>query len=208
MLKINDSLTLYWFGHASFKLVASDKIIYIDPWKVKKDRANLILLTHSHFDHLSLDDIRRIQTDETVIVATKDSLEKLSGNLIEVKADDTAEVGDIRIEVVPAYNIGKSYHPKTSRWVGYIIEVGSKRIYHAGDTDAIPEMKDLEVDVALLPVSGTYTMTAEEAAGIANEFKPKVAIPMHWGGIVGSREDAERFKELFRGETEILEPAA
>jgi L-ascorbate metabolism protein UlaG (beta-lactamase superfamily) len=207
MLKINDAITLTWLGHASFKLNDREKTIYFDPWKVKKgELADLILITHSHFDHLSPDDLRRIQKKETVIVATKDSASKLKGDIRTIKPGDKITVDDIQIETIHAYNIGKNYHPKTNGWVGFIVTIGGKRIYHAGDTDAIPEMKRLSVDVALLPIGGTYTMTAEEAAEIANEFKPTSAIPMHWGAIVGSKADAERFKKLFKGETNILQP--
>ncbi len=189
---------LTWLGHASFKLKAGDKTIYIDPWKVKKGEADLILITHSHFDHLSPDDVRRIQKKDTVIIATKDSASKLKG--------DNVDIDDMQIQAVPAYNIGKNYHPKTNGWVGFVITLGGKKIYHAGDTDAIPEMKRVSVDTALLPIGGTYTMTADEAAQIANEFGPKLVVPMHWGTIVGSEADAERFKGLFKGETSILKP--
>ncbi len=208
MLKIEDRVSLHWLGHASFKLDARGRLIYFDPWKVKKDRASLILITHSHFDHLSLDDVRKIQTKETTIVATKDSASKLRGDVRIIAAGDSIDVEGVGVEAVPSYNIGKNYHPKTSGWVGYILTIDGVKIYHAGDTDAIEEMKKLEVDVALLPVGGTYTMTAEEAAGIANEFKPKISIPMHWGSIVGSEADAHRFRDLFQGKTVILKPEA
>ncbi|HWP91544.1 MAG TPA: MBL fold metallo-hydrolase [Thermodesulfobacteriota bacterium] len=206
MLKISDDIILTWLGHASFKLEAGDKTIYIDPWKVKKGQADLIFITHSHFDHLSPDDVRRIQKKDTVIIATKDSASKLKGNIRTVKPGDNVEIDDIQIQAVPAYNIGKNYHPKTNDWVGFVVTLGGRKIYHAGDTDAIPEMKKISVDIALLPIGGTYTMTAEEAAQIANEFSPRLVVPMHWGTIVGSEADAERFKGLFKGETSILKP--
>ncbi len=206
MLKISESIMLTWLGHASFKLKAGDKTIYIDPWKVKKGEADLILITHSHFDHLSPDDVRRIQKKDTVIIATKDSASKLKGDIKTVKPGDNVDIDDMQIQAVPAYNIGKNYHPKTNGWVGFVITLGGKKIYHAGDTDAIPEMKRVSVDTALLPIGGTYTMTADEAAQIANEFGPKLVVPMHWGTIVGSEADAERFKGLFKGETSILKP--
>jgi len=206
MLEISDRLRIYWLGHASFRIEAGEKVIYIDPWNVKKDKAHFILITHSHFDHLSLDDIRKIQTDDTILVATKDSATKLKGDVRTIKPGDNLELEGIHIEAIASYNVGKSFHPKSSEWVGYNLTTEGKRIYHAGDSDATAEMKGLIVDIALLPVGGTYTMTAEEAAGAANEFKPKIAVPMHWGEIVGSRADAERFRELFNGETVILEP--
>ncbi|GIW48376.1 MAG: metal-dependent hydrolase [Deltaproteobacteria bacterium] len=207
MIRVGENVALSWLGHASFRIEFGDKVIYIDPWKIKrKEEASLVLITHSHFDHLSVDDVKRVQGSGTVIVATRDSASKLKGDIRIVKPGDSVTVNDIGIEAVPAYNIGKSYHPKSNGWVGFILDLGGTRIYHAGDTDAIPEMKKIKADVALLPVGGTYTMTAQEAAEIANEFKPKTAIPMHWGTIVGSREDAERFKDIFEGETLILEP--
>lgn len=207
MIRVGENVALSWLGHASFRIEFGDKVIYIDPWKIKrKEEASLVLITHSHFDHLSVDDVKRVQGSGTVIVATRDSASKLKGDIRIVKPGDSVTVNDIDIEAVPAYNIGKSYHPKSNGWVGFILDLGGTRIYHAGDTDAIPEMKKIKADVALLPVGGTYTMTAQEAAEIANEFKPKTAIPMHWGTIVGSREDAERFKDIFEGETLILEP--
>lgn len=206
MSDVTEKIKLYWLGHASFKLDVDGTLIYFDPWKVKKDRANLILITHSHFDHLSLDDVRKVQTKETTIVATKDSASKLSGDVRIIAAGDVIDFEGVSIEAVPSYNIGKNYHPKTSGWVGYIVTVDGIRIYHAGDTDRIEEMRKLKVDIALLPVGGTYTMSADEAAGIANEFKPRIAIPMHWGSIVGSEADAHRFRDRFEGEAIILKP--
>jgi L-ascorbate metabolism protein UlaG (beta-lactamase superfamily) len=206
MLELSENLKLFWLGHASFRLEADGKTIYFDPWKVKKDKADLIFITHSHFDHLSLDDIRKVQKKETVIVATRDSATKLKGDVKVLRPGDNIEIEGIRIEAVPSYNVGKNFHPKANGWVGYIVTINGKRLYHTGDSDAISEMRGLSVDVALLPIGGTYTMTAEEAADIANEFKPKLVVPMHWGEIVGSKVDAERFRELFNGETVILEP--
>jgi L-ascorbate metabolism protein UlaG (beta-lactamase superfamily) len=206
MFEVTPRIKLYWLGHASFKLDADGKLIYFDPWNVKKDKANLILITHSHFDHLSLDDVRKIQTKKTVIVATKDCASKLSGDVRIISAGDNIEIEGVKVEAIPSYNIGKNYHPKTSGWVGYIVTVDGIRIYHAGDTDALDDLKKLKVDIALLPVGGTYTMSADEAAGIANVSRPKIAIPMHWGSIVGSESDAHRFRDLFEGETVILKP--
>jgi L-ascorbate metabolism protein UlaG (beta-lactamase superfamily) len=205
MLTVSDNIKIFWIGHASFRIETEGKNIYLDPWKVTKGTADIILITHSHFDHLSLDDIKKVRTDKTVIVATRDSSSKLKGDVRIVKPGDSIEIDGIKVEAIPSYNIGKSFHPKANGWVGYLLSTSGKRIYHAGDTDAISEMKKLSVDVALLPVGGAYTMTAEEAAKIANEFKPAVVVPMHWGDIVGSKSDAERFRELFNGNTEILE---
>jgi len=193
-----------WLGHASFK-ITNEKVIYIDPWNLrKKDQADIILITHPHYDHLSVADISKIQTRDTVIVTTADGAQKLKGNVKKVKPGDFLTVKEVKIEVVPAYNIGKNFHPKENEWVGFIIEVGGKRIYHSGDTDFIPEMEKLKVDVALLPVGGTYTMNAEEAAKAAKSINPQIAIPMHYGDIVGSIDDAEGFKKTSPVKVKIL----
>lgn len=195
-----------WLGHAGFKLIGS-KIIYIDPWQINDgDKADLILITHDHYDHLSVDDIDQVKKKDTIIVTTEDCARKLSGNLKIIKVNDKINVNGVGIEAVPAYNVNKRFHPKQNNWVGYVVEFDGERIYHAGDTDLIPEMENLRnIDVALLPVSGTYVMTAEEAAEAVKKIKCKKAIGMHWGVIVGDIGDAERFKELAECEVEILE---
>jgi len=193
-----------WLGHASFK-ITNDKVLYIDPWKLKrKDKADVILITHSHYDHLSLKDISKIQTEDTVIVIPPDGASKLKGNIKTVRPGDGLTVKGIDIEVVPAYNIKKDYHPKENRWVGFIINIKGTRIYHSGDTDFIPEMKKIKVDIALLPIGGTYTMDVAEAVEAVKAINPEVAIPMHYGEIVGSIEDARKFKEMSSVKVEIL----
>jgi len=167
-------------------------------------QADLILVTHDHYDHCSPEDVARISKADTVIVTIAAAAKKLKGDVRVVEPGDSLTVKGIPIEVVPAYNVNKKFHPRDAGHVGFIITVDGQRIYHTGDTDFIPEMKDLKVDVALLPVSGTYVMTADEAANAAKAINPKVAIPMHYGEIVGSREDAERFRELYEGEVVIL----
>ncbi|MCK5512333.1 MAG: MBL fold metallo-hydrolase, partial [Thermodesulfovibrionia bacterium] len=139
----------------------------------------------------------------TVIVTTSDCAEKLSGRVKTVKPGDKITVQGIEIEAVPAYNIDKQFHTKDQDWVGYIFTVRGKRIYIAGDTDYIPEMKALDVDIALLPVSGTYVMTADEAIKAALDIKPNIAIPMHYGAIVGTEKDAERFKQGLKGKVDV-----
>lgn len=197
---------IQWLGHATFKIVDS-KVIYIDPWKVKNDdSADIILVSHSHFDHLSVEDIEKVRGKKCVIITTPDSASRLKGDVRTLAPGGKMNIDDILIEGVPSYNMNKDFHTRTQSWLGFIINIKGKRIYYAGDTDAIPEMKTLQnIDVALLPVGGTYTMTPEEAAEAANAFKPKIAVPYHWGDIVGSKNDAEKFKELFEGETRILE---
>lgn len=185
-----------WLGHDTFKIIdESGVVIYTDPFKLtKSDRADVILITHDHFDHLSIEDVQKIQTPETVIVTTEDCAAKLSGNIVKVKPSDKVVVKGIEIEAVPAYNTNKDFHPKSKGWVGFIFKVSGKRYYLAGDTDYIPEMKTFkDIDVALIPVSGTYVMTADEAVQAVLDIKPKLAVPMHYASIVGSEDDAKRF---------------
>jgi len=194
---------IHWLGHDTFK-IAGEKTIYTDPFKIKRrDTADVILITHDHFDHCSPADVRKIQGPGTVIVATPDCAGKLSGEVKTVKPGDRIMANGIEVEAVPAYNTNKQFHPKDRGWVGYVFTVRGQRIYIAGDTDHIPEMKALNVDIALLPVSGTYVMTAEEAVKAALDIKPKTAVPMHYGSIVGDEGDARRFAEGLKGETGI-----
>ena len=214
------NITLEWKGHAGFLIVGGGKNIYIDPYKLKpgsgSEKADIILITHSHYDHCSIEDLTRIIKNGSVVICPADCSSKLSKlqENIDVKIMEPGqeqEIEGIKIKAVPAYNISKDFHPKNEYWNGYIIEVENKKIYHAGDTDLIPEMQnlsDINIDLALLPVGGTYTMNADEAARAAFLIKPKKAIPMHFGEVVGSREDAERFVQLCKNEgieAEILE---
>ena len=194
-----------WLGHAGFK-IKGDKTVYIDPFKINEtEPADIIIITHEHFDHLSPEENKKIQAGKTIIVTTLDCFSKVSGNVKTISPGKTIEVDGIKIEAVPAYNTNKHFHPKSNGWMGVVLTINGKRIYHAGDTDSIPEMASLKnIDVALLPVSGTYVMTAEEAADAANRIMPKVAVPMHYNSIVGTTADAEKFKKLCRCKVEIL----
>ena len=201
---------VHWLGHASF-IVRNGKVIYFDPYKINAtEKADLILVTHEHFDHCSPDDIKQIIQPSTVIVTVPGNKAKLSpfaGEITEirfVKPGDTLTIQGIGIEAIPAYNVDKSFHPKSNEGVGFIVEVEGEKIYHSGDTDLIPEMGSVNCDIALLPVSGTYVMTAEEAAKAAAQIKPKIAVPMHYGDIVGNENDAKRFQSLCECECRIL----
>lgn len=203
-----------WLGHDGFVLQGS-KTIIIDPFKAQGNyKADLLLISHEHYDHLSADDIKRFTTNSTKVVAPKlckDALSQLGLAVTYVGAESNTNVDGVTVETIPAYNLnkfrspGQVFHPKEDGRVGYIITLDGARFYHAGDTDAIPEMKHVDVDVAFLPVSGTYVMTAEEAVEAAKMMKLKVVVPMHFGTIVGTKADAERFKRLTEYETKIME---
>lgn len=194
---------IHWLGHDTFK-ITGEKIIYTDPFRIRKeDVADIILITHEHYDHCSPEDVKKIQGPKTVIVTPADCAAKLRGNVRAARPGDKLDIAGIKIEVFPSYNTNKKFHTKDKGWVGYIFTVNGQRIYLAGDTDYIPEMKNIKADIALLPVSGTYVMTAEEAVKAALDIKPAIAIPMHYGSIVGSKEDARKFAEGLKGKIEV-----
>jgi len=199
-----DNIT--WLGHDAFRIAAS-KTIYIDPFELAGDLepADVICITHEHYDHCSPEDVAKIQRGDTVIVAPQTCHEKLTGEVRFVAAGDEVDVDGVTVEAIPAYNVTKPHHPREAGGLGYIITVDDTTIYHAGDSDPIPEMEDVEADIAMLPVSGVYVATAEEAVEAANKINADVVIPMHYGSIVGSRRDAERFRELWPGKVVIME---
>ena len=203
---------LHWLGHASFRL-DGPPVIYFDPWRLRghPPEAGIVLISHDHSDHCSPEDVARISGPETVVVASPTACEKLRGDVRVLRPGERTTVGSVEIEAVPAYNVNKfrspgvPFHPQEAAHVGYVVTVEGMRLYFAGDTDHIPEMVDLRCDVALLPVGGTYTMDAEEAAQAAASIGPQVVVPMHWGaGVVGSHADAERLRSLYDGEVVIL----
>jgi L-ascorbate metabolism protein UlaG (beta-lactamase superfamily) len=191
---------LHWLGHDCFR-IDGPPVVYVDPYQLADGLppADVILITHDHFDHLSPADVAKLHQSSTVVVAPKEVVGKLSVPITEIAAGETKTVAGIKVKAVPAYNTDKTFHPKEDGKVGFIFTVGDVTYYHAGDTDVIPEMTGLAPDVALLPVSGTYVMTADEAAKAARAIKPKVAVPMHYGAIVGSDADAKRFAKLLEG---------
>jgi len=206
---------LSWLGHDGFR-IQNGKVVYIDPFKIAGGpKADIVLISHEHFDHLSLDDLKKIVTPNTTVVAHAQSAGELSKLKVKetkiMKPGDRIKLGAITIEAVPAYNLnkgpepGKVFHPKEDGKLGFIVTVNNVRIYHAADSDHIPEMKGLNPDIALLPVSGTYVMTPQEAAEAAVSVNPKIAIPMHYDAIVGTKNDAETFKKLVKCEVKILE---
>jgi L-ascorbate metabolism protein UlaG (beta-lactamase superfamily) len=194
---------IFWLGHSTIR-IDTEPVIYIDPWKVKKPkRAGLVLVSHCHYDHLSPQDVKKVSGPDTAILAPADCLGDLPAGAREMKPGDRVELGAIIVEAVPSYNTNKAFHPRTSGWVGFVITVEGHRIYYPGDTDVIPEMEGIKADIVVIPVGGTYTMTAAEAADAVNLIKPVVAIPIHWGDLVGTRADAEKFKEYSMVPVEI-----
>ncbi|MDP8943313.1 MAG: MBL fold metallo-hydrolase [Actinomycetota bacterium] len=181
-------------------------------------RADLILVTHGHYDHFSPRDVEALSHERTALVAPPAVAERVRGRVVSVVPGETVapEVGrGLEVSAVPAYNTskrdaaGNPFHPREAGWVGYEVTVGGERLYHAGDTDVIPEMDDVAgADVALLPVSGVYVMTAGEAAEAARRIAPRVAVPMHWGQHIGSRADAEAFAAVAPVQVRIMEPVA
>lgn len=199
-----------WLGHDGFEITTKDLTLMIDPFQVEGRRqADILLVTHAHYDHCSVDDIDKLVKPTSVIVTEPESAGQLAGHCKDiriVKPGDQLSVSGISIEAVPAYNTNKKFHPKHKNWLGFIVTVEGVRIYHAGDTDLIPEMSGLSVDIALLPVSGTYVMTADEAVEAAKAIGPGTAIPMHYDSIVGSQDDAHAFKEALAGVCEVVLP--
>jgi L-ascorbate metabolism protein UlaG (beta-lactamase superfamily) len=209
---------LRWLGHDSF-LYEGPPVVYFDPWRLDQGSApaatlptaDVVLVSHEHGDHCSPDDVQRVSGPGTVIVANQGSAEQLVGDVRVLRPGDEVTVGEVTVRAVPAYNVnkyrspGNPFHPRSALHNGYVLTVGGVRVYFAGDTDQIPEMASIECDVALLPVSGTYVMTAEEAAEAARVIQPKVAVPMHYGaGVAGTLDDAARFQSLYEGAVKIL----
>ena len=201
---------LHWLGHASFRWEGS-KTIYFDPWKIAKGarKADIILVSHEHFDHCSKVDIGMISTKETVVVTSEAAARELKPSepfckeLKTLLPGGVLDILGVKIKATASYNLGKTFHSKASNKLGFIVTMDGVSVYHAGDTDAIPEMVGYSCDVALLPVSGTYVMSADEAAGAAIIMRPKFAVPMHYDDIVGSVADAKRLQELLKGKVEV-----
>jgi L-ascorbate metabolism protein UlaG (beta-lactamase superfamily) len=207
-----------WLGHSGFRIAVGKASIYIDPYRIPADepKADLILITHQHYDHFSIQDLERVRKETTQVIAPPAVAERLEGNVHSLRAGDVSETDIYAVDVraVPAYNTskrdgeGRPFHPREAGCLGYELNVRGNRIYHAGDTDVIPEMDwVVGADVALLPVSGVHVMTALEAAEAARRIQPTVAVPMHWGGHIGSEEDAQAFADAAPVDVVIMRPA-
>lgn len=191
-----------WLGHSTIKILG-DKVIYIDPYNIKDkfNDADIIFITHNHYDHFSIEDIKKCISKNTKIIVTEDLYEDAlqlgfkEKDIINVLPNNNYEVENLSFSTLPAYNIDKKYHPKENNWVGYIIKVNNIKYYIAGDTDITDEARKVKCDIAFLPVGGTFTMDYQEAALLANEIEPKIVIPIHYGTLVGTKEDASNFKD-------------
>jgi L-ascorbate metabolism protein UlaG (beta-lactamase superfamily) len=201
-----------WFRQSALRWASGGLTVYIDPWGVGEHDppADLILITHAHFDHFQPDEIAKVSSASTKLVAPHDVANELGGDVTAVAPGESHEVAGVGFITVPAYNTAEERlenHPKANRWVGYVLELGGSTYYHAGDTDHAPELDTVSADVAFLPIGGTYTMEATEAAVMARSIAPRVAVPMHYGFVVGSPSDAERFRdEAAPVRVEILTP--
>lgn len=200
-----------FLGHSSIRINA-EVVVYIDPFNLSDNEtlADLIFVTHSHYDHFSKEDILSIKKESTKIIITSDLYDEViklgfsDDNIISVSPNNTYSVNDISFDTIPAYNINKNFHKKENNWVGYVIHINDISYYIAGDTDMTDEAKLVKCDVAFLPVGGTYTMDYMEASILANTIKPKIVIPIHYGKIVGSVEDANKFKEKIDKDIECI----
>lgn len=187
-----------------------EKVIYIDPFEIDKvyNNADVIMITHSHYDHYSKNDIQKVRKEDTIIIIPNDLLDSVlelgfkKDSIITVEPNKEYSFSFIKFKTVKAYNINKKFHPKENNWVGYILDLDGIFYYIAGDTDITEENRNVKCDVAFVPVGGTYTMDYKEAADLVNVIKPKIAVPIHYGKIVGTKEDAKKFKNLLSKEIE------
>ena len=195
--------------HSSIK-INKGVIIYFDPFKIDKEYhdADIIFITHSHYDHYSEEDILKVRKENTCIVPPFDLLDNLltlgftKESITTVKPNENYNVNGLTFKTIPAYNTNKSFHPKSNNWVGYLLTLNDTIYYIAGDTDITEENKQVKCDVAFVPIGGTYTMDYKEAAELINEIKPKIAVPTHYAAIVGAKEDGENFVKLLDSEIE------
>ena len=203
------AVEIKWINHASFR-ISGTRIVYIDPWKIPDSPhdGNVVFISHSHYDHCSSEDVKKVLAEDGKVIGARDAITQI-GSGQAITPGETVEVNGVKITAFPAYNPSKPFHPKANKWLGAVIELDGVKIYYAGDTDKIDEMSDLsgmDIDIALLPVGGKFTMNAPEAAKAVELIKPKAAIPYHFGDIVGSVDDAKKFAAATTCKVHILAP--
>lgn len=197
--------------HSSIR-IHKERIVYVDPYEVKEEYhdADFVFVTHAHYDHFSCDDIQKVMNDHTILIATQDVIDGTkeiqpdATKRIVVKPNQEYNINGLHIQTTVAYNENKPFHPKKQEWVGYIIAFEDAKVYIAGDTDHLKELESIRCDIALVPIGGTYTMNFKEAADLINAIHPKIAIPTHYGSIVGTKEDATNFKTMVHSETSVI----
>ncbi len=201
------------FTQSSIRITDDIGIIYADPFQIKKDYhdADYVLITHQHYDHFSVDDIRKVINDNTILIAPasmEDDAKELAPevkDIVAVKPGEVIKIGNLELETIPAYNTVKPFHPRRAEWVGYILNLGDQRVYIAGDTGATKEAKQVKCNIALVPIGGTYTLDPRRAADLINIIKPEVAIPTHYGSIVGRASDGKTFAGLVKPPVRVVE---
>ena len=190
--------------------IENDKVVYFDPFKIEdiKNDADIIFITHAHYDHMDEESINKVKNDNTIVVAPKSMEEDIKNiefkDYIFLNPNEESNIDNIIIKTIPAYNIEKPFHSKSNNWLGYVVTINDVTYYVAGDTDENDENKNVKCDIALVPIGGTYTMTATEAADFVNNIKPKVAIPEHYGSIVGTKEDFDVFNDKVNNDIEVV----
>ena len=184
--------------HSSIR-IASDKVIYFDPFQIEEEShdADIIFITHDHYDHFSVEDIRKVEKEDTVYVIPECMYNLLGGeNVFVVQPKEKTVVEGLDVYAVPSYNLNKPFHPLDKGYVGYLVRIEDKAVYVAGDCDMNEDNRKIRCDIALIPVGGKYTMDYRQAAELVNHIRPETAIPTHYGSIVGEKDSGERFKEL------------
>jgi len=202
---------IFWIGQATIKIISGGKTIFFDPFKItSQEKADIVFITHSHHDHLSLPDLKKVCREQTVVVAPRDCENQLADSGLHhieyVEPGMEGWIGELKYITIPAYNIVKTnFHPRSNNWVGYVVDIEGTKVYHAGDTERIPEMQQIHCDIAMLPLGQTYTMNSvEEAANAALDTGCSIAIPIHYGMYEGTFSDAEKFRQLLQDKIEVV----
>ncbi|MBQ7658079.1 MAG: MBL fold metallo-hydrolase [Butyrivibrio sp.] len=200
------------FTHSSIRIKGNSTTIYVDPFKIREEfhDADYVFVTHQHYDHFSIEDILKVATADTILVVPESmvddamEIERSVKEIVTVRPGENKDIAGLSVEAVHAYNNIKPFHPKRAQWVGYVLTVDDKRIYIAGDTGLTRESKEVKCDIAMVPIGGTYTMDAKKAAELINVIKPEVAIPIHYGSVVGKPSDAAHFADLVKEPVKVV----